>query len=261
MPAPVEPLQTDLSQRENPVFNLADVALIVLVAGLALFVCSGVAAFILFAFRGPHVADFKDPAKGWLIFLPIQVAAYVLTVGFMVFHVWTKYRTGFLQAVRWNFPAAKVVYGALAGGAGLALVSELLSAALHRWIPKSLPIDQYLRSASAAYALAVFGIFVAPLVEELFFRGFLYPALARPLGVGGATAITAGSFALLHSQQLAHAWAPLLILFAVGTVLTLVRAVTKSVATCVLIHMGYNFSLFTLLFIATHGFRHMERVS
>jgi membrane protease YdiL (CAAX protease family) len=261
MPAPVEPFQSDQDQRENPVFNLVDVGLIVLVAIGALALCTGVAAFVLFALRGPHAADFKDPAKSLLVFLPIQVAAYVLTVGFMVFHVWTKYRTGFLQAVRWNFPASKLVYGALAGGAGLGLGSELLSAALHRWIPKSLPIDQYFRTTSAAYALAVFGIFVAPLVEELFFRGFLYPALARPLGVLPAIGITAGSFALLHSQQLAHAWAPLLILFAVGTALTVVRAVTKSVATCVLIHMGYNFTLFMLVFIVTQGFRHMERAS
>jgi membrane protease YdiL (CAAX protease family) len=261
IPPPVEPLQNDLSQRENPVFNLVDVALIVLVAVVALVFCSGVVAVILIAVRGPHAADFKDPAKSLLIFLPIQVAAYVLTVGFMVFRVWTKYRTGFLQAVRWNFPATKIVYGALAGGAALGLTSELLQGLLQRWIPKSLPIEQYFRTTSSAYAMAAFGILVAPLVEELFFRGFLYPALARPLGVVWATALTAGSFALLHEQQLAHAWVPLLILFGVGTVLTVVRAVTKSLATCVLIHMGYNFTLFALTFIVTQGFRHMERAS
>jgi len=260
-PAPFESPQIGPDPPENPVFNLVDVGLIVLVAIAALFFCTVVAAVILLILHGPHAADFKDPAKNLVLFLPIQVAAYILTVGFMVFFVWAKYREGFLKAVRWNFPAARLVYGALAGGVGLGLTSELMSGLLHRWIPKSLPIDQYLRTASSAYALAAFGILIAPLVEELFFRGFLYPALARPLGVVPATAITAGLFALLHSQQLAHAWAPLLILFAVGTVLTVVRAVTKSVAICVLIHMAYNFSLFTLMFIVTQGFRHMEKVT
>jgi membrane protease YdiL (CAAX protease family) len=261
MPAPAEPLQNDQRQGENPVFDLGDVVLIVLVAIAALFFCTVVAAAILLILRGVHAADFKDPAKNLLLFLPIQLAAYILTVGFMVFYIWTKYRIGLLQAIRWNFPARKFVYAALGGGVGLGLTSELLSALLQRWIPKSLPIDQYFRTASSAYALAAFGILVAPLVEELFFRGFLYPALARPLGVAPATAITAFLFALLHSQQLANAWAPLLILFAVGTALTLVRAVTKSVAVCVLMHMGYNFTLFTLVFIATQGFRHMEKAS
>jgi uncharacterized protein len=119
---------------------------------------------------------------------------------------------------------------------------------------------------------------VAPLVEELFFRGFLYPALerplekmffrvqvdpalAQPLGIALAMALTALGFALIHSEQLAHAWAPLLVLFAVGMVLTAVRVKTKSVAVCVLIHMGYNFTLFTLLYVNTGGFRHLERVS
>jgi uncharacterized protein len=260
-PAPLEPPPSPEGRAENPVFNLVDVGLIVVVAVGALIFCTAVAAVVLLVLHGPHGVDMKDPASGLLIFLPIQVAAYILTVGFMVFYVWTRYRAGFLQAVQWNFPKAKLVYIALAGGAVLGLTSELLSALLHRWIPKSLPIDQYFRTASSAYALAAFGILVAPLVEELFFRGFLYPALARPLGMGVATAITAFSFALLHAQQLAFAWAALLVLFTVGTVLTVVRAVTKSVAICVLIHMGYNFTLFTLMFIATQGFRHMERAS
>jgi membrane protease YdiL (CAAX protease family) len=44
----------------------------------------------------------------------------------------------------------------------------------------------------------------------------------------------------------------------VGTILTVARAKTKSVAVSVLIHMAYNSTLFTLLYIATQGFRHME---
>jgi membrane protease YdiL (CAAX protease family) len=46
----------------------------------------------------------------------------------------------------------------------------------------------------------------------------------------------------------------------VGAVLTTIRARTGSVATCVLVHMGYNFLLFVVLFISTGGFHHMERV-
>jgi CAAX protease family protein len=57
---------------------------------------------------------------------------------------------------------------------------------------------------------------------------------------------------------LAHAWVPLLLLFAVGVILTAVRAWTKSVATCVVVHMSYNTTLFTTLYIGTCGFRHMD---
>jgi len=58
---------------------------------------------------------------------------------------------------------------------------------------------------------------------------------------------------------LAHAWVPLLVLFSVGVVLTLVRARTNSVAMCVLVHMGYNGVLFGMLFYFTDGFRHLEK--
>lgn len=240
-------------------FNLLDVLLIVLVAGGSLIFCLVIASAVVFASHPSHSVDAKEIAFNALFIVPVQVAAYILTVGFMVFLVWQRYRTGLLQAVGWNAPATKTVWIPLLGGAGLAIVSQLLSAVLHRWIPKSLPIDQFFRTPASAYLLAAFGILVAPTVEELFFRGFLYPTLARPLGMAAATTLTAAGFALLHAQQLAHAWAPLLILFGVGTVLTVVRAVTKSVALCVLIHTGYNFTLFAVVFIATQGFHHMER--
>jgi CAAX protease family protein len=252
-PPPVATTRAD----ENPVFNLMDIVLIVAVAFIALFLCGTITVFFAYA---AHLTsgNIKDLTGNVLVFLPAQVIAYILTVGFMVLLIWQKYRTGFLDAVRWNPPAGRLVYGAAALGAGLGLINELLSVVLQRWIPKSMPIDEYLRNPASAYALAAFGILVAPLVEELFFRGFLYPALARPLGSALAMGLTGGLFALIHSEQLAHAWVPLLLLFAVGVILTAVRAWTKSVATCVVVHMSYNTTLFTTLYIGTCGFRHMD---
>ncbi|HLW54847.1 MAG TPA: type II CAAX endopeptidase family protein [Candidatus Angelobacter sp.] len=244
---------------ENPVFNLWDVLLIFVTAAVSLFFCSLFALLVIYAtHQGSGRLNEKQLAGNILVFLPAQVAAYILTVGFMVFLIWQKYRMDFLQAVKWNMPEGKMAWGALGVGAGLAVATQLASAVLHPWIPKSLPIEQYFRTPASAYALAAFGILVAPFVEELFFRGFLFPALARPLGLFWSTIITAFGFALIHGEQLAHAWIPLLLLFSVGTVLTLARAKTKSVAVSVLIHIGYNTTLFTILYIATHGFRRMD---
>jgi uncharacterized protein len=146
-------------------------------------------------------------------------------------------------------------------GAVLGLFSEVSSNLLQRWTPKSLPIDEYFRNPSAAYLLAGFGVLIAPLVEELFFRGFLFPAVARWTGTVSAILITAAGFAALHGAQLAYAWAPLLVLFCIGAVLTIVRAKTESVATAVIVHMGYNLTLFIMLFFGTDHFRHMERAA
>ena len=234
--------------------------MIVLAALASLLFCGLATGVILLILRGPHAIDTKNPAGAALFLIPAQLAAYVLTVGFMAFYVGAKYHAPFLPAVRWNMPAGKSVWLALAGGSVLGIGSQLAGALLHRWIPKSLPIEEYFTTPASAYVLSAFGILVAPLVEELFFRGFLYPALARPMGQAAGIGLTAGLFALLHGGQLAMAWAPLLVLFAVGTVLTMVRARTNSVATCVLIHTGYNFTLFTMLFFATDHFHHMEKM-
>jgi membrane protease YdiL (CAAX protease family) len=144
-------------------------------------------------------------------------------------------------------------------GAIVAISGQMLSALLP--IPKSLPIDQFFRSRSDAYLMAAFGVTVAPFVEEMFFRGFLYPVLARRVGMFLGVVLTAAPFALVHASQLGEAWGPVLVLFIVGLVLTGVRAATKSVAASMLVHIGYNLTLFTMLFFASDHFRHLERIS
>jgi hypothetical protein len=57
------------------------------------------------------------------------------------------------------------------------------------------------------------------------------------------------------------AWGPVLIIFLVGLVLTMVRARQNSVAAGLIIHMAYNATLSALLFAATDGFRHLEKMS
>ena len=50
-------------------------------------------------------------------------------------------------------------------------------------------------------------------------------------------------------------------IFLVGVTLTTVRAVKKSVGATVLMHMAYNGTIFVAAYIATDGFRHMEKFS
>jgi hypothetical protein len=128
-------------------------------------------------------------------------------------------------------------------------------------IPKSLPIDQFFRTTRSAWLLTIFGVAIAPFFEELFFRGFLYPALYKRLGFVAALIINSVFFAFIHGGQLAHAWAPLLVLTIVGITLTLVRAHTQSVACSFLVHSAYNFFLFASIFAVTGGFRHMEKLT
>jgi membrane protease YdiL (CAAX protease family) len=243
---------------ENPVWNLWDVLLITGVSVAALIVAQIVVLIVAYFLPQFHHASIPTLAKNTLLLVPAQVLGYLLIVGFMAFLLWTKYRSGFARAIRWNAPPARTAAAALFAGGGLGLVSLVFSSLVQKWVPKSLPIDEMFQSTASAYMLAAFAVLVAPVVEEIFFRGFLYPALARKTGPVVAIALTAVAFALIHEGQLAHAWLPLLWLSVVGAVLTTVRAATKSVATTVLIHMGYNGILMLLDYIYTHGFKEFQ---
>ena len=73
--------------------------------------------------------------------------------------------------------------------------------------------------------------------------------------------MTAAAFAAIHGTQLGYAWAPILSIFVVGVVFTVARARTNSVASSFLMHCGYNFALFTLLWLASDHYRHLEKVA
>lgn len=252
-----EPASVD--DRKNAVVDLLDVFLVTCAAGAGFIICAIILGVFLVIRYGPATISSPDFKKGLehnvLFLIPAQVVIYAVVVGAMALLVWARHSTGLGRAIRWNRPTLNHALLAVAGGIVLAFVADLSEFLLQRWIPKSLPITELFKDRSSAFALAAFGIMVAPLVEELFFRGFLYPAISRWAGVVLAVAVTAAAFSLLHGGQLAFAWAPLLVLFVVGSVLTAVRAVSKSVAICVLIHMAYNFTIFTQLYIGSHGFR------
>ncbi len=75
-----------------------------------------------------------------------------------------------------------------------------------------------------------------------------------------ASIFTSVLFALMHADQLAHAWGPLSVLFCVSLILTLVRVQTASVACSTAVHASYNLSVFITLFLGTGGFRHLDKL-
>jgi membrane protease YdiL (CAAX protease family) len=187
-----------------------------------------------------------------------QALSYLLVLAYMYILVTReRHRPDFLAAIHWNWPSQPAVYVLV--GFGLSVALQLLASRLP--IPKNLPIDTFFRTPAEAWALTIFGITFAPLLEELYFRGFLFPVLKRGIGLPAAVLITAIAFALLHGSQLMFSWGPVLVIFLVGMVLTMVRAKTNSVSAGLLIHVVYNGTLSALMFVATDGFRHLEKLN
>src|SRR5258708_26168954 len=96
-------------------------------------------------------------------------------------------------------------------------------------MPKTTAFDQFFARPSDAYLTVAFAVTLGPLMEELFFRGFLYPVIARHLGVVWGILLTAVPFCPISYLQYPSCGAGLIVA-PVGVVLTTVCAVTQSVA-------------------------------
>jgi hypothetical protein len=244
-------------KKRFPAWTVWDVIVIPCATVLAILVCSviGLAvAHILPVYRGLSVTAL---AQEPLIIVGSQLASYPLVIGFMALMVRRRSGEPFATAIRWNWPSRALWF--YIGGTLLAFAVEGLARFLP--IPKSLPMDKFFNDAASAYLMAFFGVLIAPVLEELFFRGMLYPTVRRGFGVVVAVLLTAAAFAAIHGAQLGYAWAPILSIFVVGLVLTLVRERTDSVAASVLTHSGYNFTLFALLWVGSDHFHHLEKIT
>jgi membrane protease YdiL (CAAX protease family) len=240
---------------ENPVWSGWDVLLIALLTILTLFVVELITVLGARALVYPK-SSFGDLAQKPVLALIGEFLSYIAVAAYMVMLVEGKYHASFWQAIRWNWRGNSTLK--LLGLGVLTVGLDLLSRYLP--MPKTTPFDQFFAHPRDAYLMAVFAVTFGPLMEELFFRGFLYPVLARRIAVPGAVLLTALPFGLIHYLQY-KSWAAVLVITLVGVVLTVVRAVTKSVAASFLVHVGYNGTLMTLAALATDGFQHMEKVA
>jgi len=242
----------------DPAWNGWDVLRLAFLTFVAVLVLSLlVAPLIARWWFYPHM-PFGRIVRMPLVVVAGQAVAYLLILAYMYILVTReRRRPDFLAAIHWNWPSNVAVY--VLAGVALSLALQGLAHLLP--MPKELPIDSFFRTPAEAWALGILSVTLAPLVEELFFRGFLYPVLARSLGLPVAVFLTALGFALLHEAQLGFAWGPVLVIFLVGIILTMVRAKQNSVAASVLIHMAYNGTITVAMFVATDGFRHLEKLN
>jgi membrane protease YdiL (CAAX protease family) len=191
----------------------------------------------------------------------------------------------FFAGVQWNGATAIRLRWRLVGGAVACLVLALINSLVLPG-PAHAPIEDIFKEKGAAWLLFIFGVTFAPFFEEMFFRGFLLPALCtsydwcaekiyhvprRPLGVNGhpqwsfpamaiAAVVTSLPFAGMHAAQTGYSVGPFLLLLGVSIVLCTVRLWTRSLASSTLVHASYNFMLFSIMLIGTSGFRHLDKM-
>jgi hypothetical protein len=241
----------------DPAWNGWDVLRILLMAAIALIA----AVFVLLLVVPGTTLRQRTISLNALPELQIigQMAAYLGLLGYMyVLVTKERRRPRFWEALHWNWPQATQWY--LFGGFILQAAFLIVELLLKRFLPKAMPFDALLRRPYSIMLIAAFSTTLGPLMEELFFRGFLYPVLRRHFGVLVGVFVTALGFALMHAAQYGYSWLSISLIFIVGVVLALVRDRKNSVAAGFLVHVGYNGTIMMMLFIATDGFRHLEKL-
>jgi membrane protease YdiL (CAAX protease family) len=223
-------------------------AFISLLAANLLIVASYVAAKSL---AGQHV-DPKAVQNDPLFLLTLQLVFYALLFGFLYLLVVAHHRQPFWSSFKWRKPTGRQFYGYMLGGFFMALGVQFAPTLLPD--KQDFPLEQMFTSPQVALALGAFATLVAPFMEELIFRGFLFSIFERQIGMLFAVIATAVLFAALHIPEYRGAWNHLLLIFLVGVVFSLARGLSGSLTPSVVLHFAYNFSLMTGLFFETQHF-------
>ena len=204
----------------------------------------------------------------------MMAGTYLLTLSAAWLYYPIVWHRSFLDGLQWNWAIARRQLGQLiALGFVLGLMMQVVTYFITP--PKTMPIDEFFSSASTAWLITIFGTVVAPIFEEICFRGFLVPAFAiaydwlslprteeskmrwqtttnlTPASLIFSAVVSSLCFAMLHEQQVAHILAALTVLFSISLVLTFVRVKMQSVAASTIVHGAYNGFVFITVLFAT----------
>lgn len=83
-------------------------------------------------------------------------------------------------------------------------------------------------------------VVVAPFTEEVIFRGFLYPAVNRYMGIHPAVFVTSALFTMAHQPQAFQDVIFALTIFLLSLMITYARALSGSTVLAIFLHLAYN---------------------
>jgi hypothetical protein len=221
-----------------PFWNYLD---IVLFLGMALpsILAAGLVVKIVFLVPGlraaPQVVEL----------LAAQFMVYALLFGFLLAIFRVRYDKPFWRSLAWTPPRIPFLWIVIAGFVTGILV--VVASNLIHTPDTPNPMTELMEGRASLIAMAIFGVTVAPLCEELGFRGFLQPLLVKSLGAAPGILLTAIPFGLLHWQEYGNSWRHVVVIAGAGAAFGWMRQATGSTRAAVLMHASYNALFFAAL--------------
>jgi membrane protease YdiL (CAAX protease family) len=214
--------------REHPFWSYED---------LGIFIGSIIPVFLM-AMLAVHLIPLHSAAVRAMLY---QLLVYGLLLGVLYLLVAWRYEQPFWQSLRWTPFRLPFLYAAV--GPLLAIGTSMLGVVL-KAPPLPSPIEDLISDRRSLFIMMLFLTIFGPVFEELIFRGFLFPLLARSVGPWLGILLTAVPFALVHGSEYHWSWQHLTLVGLDGAVFGFVRYKTGSTAAATLVHTGYNATLF-----------------
>ena len=220
-----------MPERRAPIWGYQDLALFL----SAILPSLALAGVLLRVSRMVAPSLFFSDAARTLVF---QSFMYVFLVGALYLVIAWRYGEPFLGALGWTFPIPHA-FLLLVAGPALTITLSGIGVILHAPTDSS-QIELLIKSRASLAAVMLFGVVLAPIFEEMVFRGFLLPLLARSVGAWPGIVLTAVPFGLLHGAQNHWAWQPVVLIGVAGIAFGYVRYKTGSTTAAFLMHSAYN---------------------
>ena len=153
-----------------------------------------------------------------------------------------KYSEPFWRSLGWTTPN-KGLWLCLLAGPFLAFGLNFLAA----WLkapPVKPPFEDLLFDRRWQFVYGVAAVLIGPLCEELAFRGFLMPLLAKWLGTAAGIVISGAVFALAHGQQDKWIWQYVTVLTIAGISFGYLRWRYSSTMSSMVAHASFNLTVF-----------------
>jgi uncharacterized protein len=225
-----------LAEPDRPFWGFAELLLIA-----ALFIPAVLAGEFAVQAVSPwlHI----DPKLGFPLLIAEFIGYGIVFVALAV--LFARYRQPLFESLGWTEHTFQPLHLA-ALGVLLWLVSIVLESLMG--VPNiETPFDKLLSDPLSRIAIALFGITLGPVVEELLFRGFLQPVLVDSFGVLPGILTTSVIFGGMHLVQNGNLWQSGVLITLVGFVLGVVRHVSGSTRASAITHVSYNALPFLVL--------------
>ncbi|HEY1949021.1 MAG TPA: type II CAAX endopeptidase family protein [Bryobacteraceae bacterium] len=193
---------------------------------------------LLLVFAGLFISAKPDLKTDPVFLLTTQFGLYI----FVYLCFWVTFKTRYdrpvFSSLGWRPSTFSPIWAVICGVA-LALLLSVVGSLIQTPKVKS-PLDDLTATPGMLALFGLMAVTVAPLFEEMFFRGFVQPLLSRSLGTMAGIGITASIFGALHAPEYAYAWQYAVCIALAGAAFGWVRARTNSIIPGTIMHGAFN---------------------